>query len=225
MVNEYEMKKHLEEIVDHADFSVKNVLNVHRFKWFKIEFVNKDLRSKSGDYNMKTHTIRVFNIKGMDNTFRLLVMLHELSHHIDWCIRGRTDHQAPFYDVYRNLIYSALDLNKFTVQDVMKLPKRTNDYSKVQKIVREYSQNINDNPQTVLSTIYVFNAFYFRQFLKDRKYRWLNNLKAWSKQMKSDEIAGEWEYLVNDLMISRDNIKVIESNTMILTKQQCPKRT
>lgn len=53
------------------------------YKAFYVEYINKKLKSKHGDYNPKNRHIRVFNLSRTEDQL-VVTSVHELAHHINF---------------------------------------------------------------------------------------------------------------------------------------------
>ena len=56
MSSEFLVKQTLIKIIENAKFDCER----ENYKWFKLNFLNDDRKSFAGDYDMRTHIIRVF---------------------------------------------------------------------------------------------------------------------------------------------------------------------
>ena len=56
MSSEFLVKQTLIKIIENAKFDYVR----ENYKWFKLNFLNDDRKSFAGDYDMRTHIIRVF---------------------------------------------------------------------------------------------------------------------------------------------------------------------
>ena len=108
MSSEFLVKQTLIKIIENAKFDCER----ENYKWFKLNFLNDDRKSFAGDYDMRTHIIRVFVPKTSAKTNANLICttLHEVSHHIDWCNRHTSDHSDAFYEIFQKAYGSPLCL-------------------------------------------------------------------------------------------------------------------
>ena len=130
------LRRHLNEIID--NLGIEDPAVVKAYKSFKLEITNKTYKTKSGDYNLRTQKIRITQTASHNNANEVKTALHELAHHLDYCNRGTSGPGKEFYEQYRRLIYSALDLDKITLDEMREMNRSNSDYSKVQKILNEY---------------------------------------------------------------------------------------
>lgn len=154
MSSEFLVKQTLIKIIENAKFDYEK----ENYKWFKLNFLNDDRKSFAGDYDMRTHIIRVFvpNTSAKTNANLICTTLHEVSHHIDWCNRHTSDHSDAFYEIFQKLLYSALDLNVVSVSDIKNMPRLTTDHNKILKFIKIYSPNPNkDINENYLIQMYI----------------------------------------------------------------------
>lgn len=136
MSSEFLVKQTLIKIIENAKFDCER----ENYKWFHLNFLNDDRKSFAGDYDMRTHIIRVFVPKTSAKTNANLICttLHEVSHHIDWCNRHTSDHSDAFYEIFQKLLYSALDLNVVSVSDIKNMPRLNEIDDKLKKTPLKY---------------------------------------------------------------------------------------
>ena len=81
MSSEFLVKQTLIKIIENAKFDCER----ENYKWFKLNFLNDDRKSFAGDYDMRTHIIRVFVPKTSAKTNANLICttMQEVSHHND----------------------------------------------------------------------------------------------------------------------------------------------
>ena len=131
------LKKLMDDIIDVAFSSNDDISDYtkKRFKWFKLYVLPKESKTSSGRYIIDTHTIEIYNSRlGGDHMAKCC--LHELSHHIDWCLNGTTGHKDPFYAVYAKLIYASLDMGILQLSNFE--DSWSSDSEKVQEIIKGY---------------------------------------------------------------------------------------
>ena len=212
MSGEYLVKQTLIKVIENAKFEHKK----ENYKWFKLNFINDERKSFAGDYNHNTHIIRVFtpNTNTKTNANLICTTLHEVAHHIDWCNRHTSDHSDVFYEIFKQLLYSALDLNVLSVSEINEMPRLTSDHNKILKIVKSYHpilKNVDDNDLI----INVFNCFAEKEKLKENNYHWNGTLKAWYKKINKEDQIAEQDFLKS---LDLRDIKVTDANKIILKK-------
>lgn len=181
MSSEFLVKQTLIKIIENAKFDYEK----ENYKWFKLNFLNDDRKSFAGDYDMRTHIIRVFVPKTSAKTNANLICttLHEVSHHIDWCNRHTSDHSDAFY--------------------------------KILKFIKIYSPNPNKDINENYLIVNVYNCYSEKEKLKENGYFWNGTLKAWYKKIKKEDQIKEQNYLnslnLTDIQFADGN-KIILKN-------------
>lgn len=168
MSSEFLVKQTLIKIIENAKFDYER----ENYKWFKLNFLNDDRKSFAGDYDMRTHIIRVFVPKTSAKTNANLICttLHEVSHHIDWCNRHTSDHSDAFYEIFQKLLFSAMDLNVVSVSDIKNMPRLTTDHNKILKFIKIYSPNPNKDINENYLIVNVYNCYSEKEKLKENEY-------------------------------------------------------
>lgn len=133
------LRRHLDEIIDNLGVEDPDV--VRKYKNFKLEISDKNLRSRNGAYFPKEMKIQITRHSQARNANNVKTALHELAHHLDHCDRNHSAHDKEFYRQYRRLLYSALDLGKISLDEMMEMAHTSSDYNKVMKILNEYVPN------------------------------------------------------------------------------------
>ncbi len=185
---EYKLKNLLNSIIDVA-FADRPENDLKRFKWFKLYVTGKEVSSTSGTYNVKTHTINLYNLS-LGEKHLAKCALHELSHHIDWCLNGCTGHRKPFYGVYKTLIYASLNMNILKKEDFY--DNWSSDGNKVRKIVEEYVPRSVEYKKDETPVVKIFNSFNIKDIIRERGYHWNNLEKVWEKNIEDIEAEKLW---------------------------------
>jgi hypothetical protein len=111
--------------------------------------------------------------------------LHELSHHIDWCLNGTTGHKDPFYAVYAMLIYAALDMGilfKETFDDPW-----SRDQERVKEIIENYCPHEVDYKISNIAVVKVHNSYSIKNQLKENGYKWNSIESVWEKETEDEQ--------------------------------------
>ena len=109
------------------------------FLQFDIVFRRDQLESRFGQYDLIKHEIEISNPHpDLVNNWKTLI--HELSHHIDWCQRGFSNHDENFYRVYKKLLWAAMDLQWFPPELLANATPNSGDHSKMIQIIRGYKK-------------------------------------------------------------------------------------
>jgi len=172
------IKKILDDIIDVAYPDSGN-----RFKRYKLYLNTEEKDNYSGVYFLKDQRIEIYNMSlGARHVAKCC--LHELSHHIDYCLHGTTGHQKPFYEAYQKLIYASLNmgiLNKGDFDDFW-----SQDKNKVKRIVAAYKPEPVDYKLPEQRMLKVRNCFDKKESLKQLGYRWNKLEQVWEKEVKKD---------------------------------------
>lgn len=183
------IKKLLNDIIDVA-YAGESAELRRRYKHFRLSILDSSLKSKNGDYNPKTGTIRVFN-PYRDGRMIAKSCLHELAHHIDYVRRGESDHQDPFYEEYAKLIYAALNMKILDLKDCDDLNDRSSDSKKVGKILAAWEPAYVDYRFGDRSIVKVKNCYKQKDALKERGFNWNSIENAWEKELPSEDLEEE----------------------------------
>lgn len=196
-----QVKKILNDIVEVA---YAGNPKLEQYKRFYVEISKKNLKSKHGHYIASQHKIVIFNTYRDDEAI-ICTTIHELAHHVDYINRGHTDHQGPFYKVYAELIYSALDMGVISETKFRETEKDASDSNKIRKIMDDYhSKEIGYKVgQYIIS---VQGGYEVKETLKATGYRFNGNGKSWDKEVAGQELEEQIksldelgvDYLVRD---------------------------
>ena len=219
MAYNYVLKNHLDEIIRNA---YHDDPNVDRYTWFKLNVIDKKLKTKSGDYSTKTHVINVYDIKAKEAN-NIATLLHEVAHHVDWVQNGKTGHQQPFYDAFRRLMYSALDLNKIAVEDMLSLEHRNVDHNKILKMLNEYRQSdVNIETDDSLTIRISFDPIIEK--LKENGYHYNSLNYSWDKKIERNNESDEHDFLIS-IGLNDELVTSSDSNTLSFQKKSFNKNT
>ena len=188
-------------LCDIIDVAYKDNPNIQRYKKFYIEMVNKNRKGKHGDYLLDKHYIHIFNLY-RDDAAIIATTIHELAHHVDNINRGTTNHDKEFYEVFKVLLHTALDMNIFQIDDFLNANKDAADSNKIAKMILYY-QPKNIGYKENLSKIIVKNCFDIKDKLKENQYKYNSINKTWEKEIDKSNIEQEKKWL-NQLNASFD---------------------
>ena len=205
------LRRHLDEIIENLDFDDYDLKK--KYKNYKLEISDKHLSSRNGCYFARTMTIQITRSSEEKNANNVKTTLHELAHHLDYINRGRTGHGKEFYEQYRKLIYSALDLNKITLTEMMEMTYNSTDYKKVMKILQEYERK---PPRIELDEELIYEINVPGLGRKDSRmathgYTYNQRRKTWFRQVGADTLNFEKRFL-ESLGISEFDIR--DANTI-----------
>ena len=188
-----QIKHLLNSIVDNAYSGSKKIED---YKKFYVTMIDKDYKSKHGDYERKTHKIRVFNLYRDDNLI-IVTTIHELAHHIDTVNRSMSNHDDQFYKVYKTLLYTSLDMGIFSKEEFKKAVSDSSDRNKVVKMIAGYKPHDIGFKKGIKKVI-CHNAYYERNTLKDRGFTYNSVNRTWEKEVPEEELE-EITEMIEDL--------------------------
>jgi len=167
-----------------------------RIRPFFLQIVPKESRSAHGNYNRKNHTLRIFNLSRR-TSYIAATAIHELAHHCDCCLRGKTGHDAGFYEVYRNLMTTAVRLKIVDYEDACKESSVTMKESSAREFAASMSAGLPADPDLgrTRHLIRVRDAFAIKDDLKDREYRWSEAEMCWCREVEAHQVEEETEFI------------------------------
>lgn len=176
--------QYLHDIIDQA-YADESEEQRAKYKKFRLYLLRDEKARSSGDYNMQTHTIRIYNMS-LGTSHIAKCCLHELSHHIDTIQHGRSGHQEPFYKAYTKLMYAALDMGILKPEDF------TNDHwssdgNKVRKIVEHYVPRPIKYKPNFATICRVSGGYEQRAFLRKNGYTWNAIEQYWEKEIEDEQ--------------------------------------
>lgn len=177
-----------------------------KYRKFYLICSPKQVKSYAGQYNMKERSI---TIVGLTRNPKHIVVttIHELAHHIDNCNRGNTDHSSLFYEEYKKMLHTALNMRVFAPEDAECI-KDVTDGKKVAKMIAEWQPAYIPYRDEEM-TVRVYNCFEQRNTLKERGYKWQAADKSWEKSISKETLETELEYLKS--IVDEENIKINDS--------------
>lgn len=183
--------KVLDDIIDVAFTDYEDTKRKERFHWFRLNILTKENKTTNGCYHPDTHTVDVYNAS---HNHLAKTALHEVAHHIDYCMHGSSGHQEPFYEIYEKLIWASLDMGILTKDDFKNL--YSSDRNKVAAIIDRYKPHpVEYQKDEEVSVMRVTNCFEIRKILKEHGYKWNNMEQTWDFVTKTPD--EEEEYLQN----------------------------
>lgn len=156
------------------------------YKAFYVEYIDKEFKSKHGDYNTKNKHIRIFNLSRTEDQL-VVTSIHELAHHINFVNDTShlfEPHGQEFYKVYKKLLFTALDMGLFNKWQFINATADASDSRKVKRMLGEYRPHpINYKQDAKL--IQVFHAYEIRKNLRKHGYKYNSVLKSWEKETEN----------------------------------------
>lgn len=212
----YELKKMLNDIVDVAYGDSVSKARLGQFKRFSIFCTEAQMDSKLGDcwHNKDdSSSIRLLKLGRERYQDSLITALHEVAHHVDYSIRGRSGHDSEFYHVHKVLLFAAFDMGILTVDDVVHSESTARNRNKLAHMMKDYVAKPVDYKKNVVQ-VFVYNCFNLKGRLKAQGYHWNGLESAWHKEVNRDELHNEREFL-SSLGIPDADVKVLESAAVI----------
>lgn len=153
------------------------------YKAFYVEYIDKEFKSKHGDYNTKNKHIRIFNLFRTEDQL-VVTSIHELAHHINFVndtSHSFEPHGQEFYKVYKKLLFTALDMGLFNKWQFINATADASDSRKVKRMLEEYRPYPIDYKKD-MKLIQVFRAYEIRKNLQKHGYKYNSVLKSWEKE-------------------------------------------
>lgn len=153
------------------------------YKAFYVEYIDKEFKSKHGDYNTKNKHIRIFNLSRTEDQL-VVTSIHELAHHINFVndtSHSFEPHGQEFYKVYKKLLFTALDMGLFNKWQFINATADAGDSRKVKRMLEEYRPHPIDYKKD-MKLIQVFRAYESRKNLQKHGYKYNSVLKSWEKE-------------------------------------------
>lgn len=153
------------------------------YKAFYVEYIDKEFKSKHGDYNTKNKHIRIFNLSRTEDQLAV-TSIHELAHHINFVndtSHSFEPHGQEFYKVYKKLLFTALDMGLFNKWQFINATADAGDSRKVKRMLEEYRPHPIDYKKD-MKLIQVFRAYEIRKNLQKHGYKYNSVLKSWEKE-------------------------------------------
>ena len=183
------------------------------YKAFYVEYIDKEFKSKHGDYNTKNKHIRIFNLSRTEDQL-VVTSIHELAHHINFVndtSHSFEPHGQEFYKVYKKLLFTALDMVLFNKWQFINATADASDSRKVKRMLEEYRPHPINYKQDV-KLIQVFYAYEIRKNLQKHGYKYNSVLKSWEKE--TENLLDETAFL--DSMEA--DYKVVDARSVSLKK-------
>lgn len=196
------------DIIDNAYSSSEYPNN--KFKKFYLDIISKEMKSIHGRYFEQTKKIEVFNLSRPSGHI-ISTTIHEVSHHIDYCLRSSTDHKQTFYEVMHKMLTTAIGMGIITINDIL----TANDSKDKERLIKYFgdieSWEIKkiDYKQNVV-TFKISKCFAIKDILKSRGYRYSAAEQCWVKDIDKKDQESEKVFL--QAKIDTNNIKIVEGS-------------
>jgi hypothetical protein len=217
MTNNIEIKKILEDVIIYT-YKDKVPLNIYeKLMRFQIHLDNKILNSYHGIYKYTGHSITIVNLY-RSSTQIICTTIHELSHHVDYILRSKSDHSKEFYNVFAQLLYTSLNMGLFSKEDALKMQTDASDSQKIKKIVDKYiPQPISYKKEE--KKIIVYNGYTIKKILKEYGFFFNSLTTNWEKNIPVNqlpELKIKLEKLSCDFDIVDSGTLNVEANGILL---------
>jgi hypothetical protein len=198
-----EIHKMLETLAEKA-FPDKKILK------FFIQVCTQESQSRHGDYSSMHRVIRIFNLS-RKTEFILKTTIHELAHHCEYCIYGKTAHTKQFYSVYKALLETAVKMGIIDYEEVRKV----NDSNDIKTLESHFGKinvayNPKEDPKRNKYIVKVFDSFKIKHLLSKRDYTYNSIEQVWQKEINRGEMQVEKDFLYK--IIEKKNVKVTGAN-------------
>lgn len=184
------LKRVFEDVLDNT---YPDSDKLESYKKVYVETIDENKKSFHGDYNHVTHKIRIFNLYRSDASL-VATSIHELTHHVDYCNRGKTDHSKEFYKVFEELLNTALNMGLFTAEEFLESNRDASDSNKIAAMIDRYAPEKIEY-KTDMVTISVKGGYEKKDKLKENGYSWNSALKSWEKDVSSKDVDTEQMFL------------------------------
>lgn len=183
----------------------------NRFTKFFIKIQTKELKTIHGRYFRNTREIEIFNMS-RPNGHIVMTTLHEVAHHIDYEIRGSSDHSKTFYIVLKQLLVTAIGMGVLNQNDLL----TKHDSADLERLIRHFGDiNEWDIPFVLYKsedfTIRVRQSYSIKDLLKARGYHYSKLHQAWEKTFTAG-LEDELIYLRG--IIQEEHIEVSSSKEL-----------
>lgn len=189
-----------------------------QLKRFTIQCSEVDMRTKLGDCrwnaNDKTSRIRIHALGSEGFREILITTMHEVSHHIDFSIRGSSGHDKPFYIAHKKLLFAAMDMGIITKDDVIHSASHAQNRNKLAGMMSEYvPQPVQYKQKKVL--VCAYNAFSVKDDLKRRGYTWNSVDETWTKEIDIKDLHSEKAELTQ-LGLADTDIRTVHGGAVVV---------
>lgn len=209
-MSSYTIYKTLCDVVDQAYPSESYPDN--KFKKFFIDIKVKEMQSFHGRYYPDKRKIEIFNLS-RPNGHIIATTLHEVAHHIDYCMRKKSDHSKMFYEILKHLLITAIGMGVMSIEDILSKDDSA-DKTRLERhfgSIEEWDISAVDYKQDSYF-IKVYQSFSIKEKLKNRGYKYSSLDQAWVKEMSVSEAEEEKQVVTQ--WIEEKNIQIEQANTI-----------
>ena len=189
----YQLKQMLNDLVE---YTFKDDPRLKAYKAFTIETLDKNFKSRLGDYDQTTRHIRITNIYRDENKL-IITAVHELAHHVNFMQGNEDAHGKGFYANYEKLLHGALDMKLITKSEWMTTFSQLHDAvdeNKVNKMIERYKPKDAEYKKG-RKKITVYDAFDIKDELKAQGFSYNKIVKGWDIETDEEKVKNFQMYL------------------------------
>lgn len=184
----------------------------NKFENFFLDIRPKEMKTIHGRYYIETKKIEIFNLSRPSEHI-VTTAIHEVAHHIDYCLRSETDHTKEFYIVMYELLISALGMKIVSKEDIL---SESDSYDK-NRLIRYFGnieewEVVNIPYKEEMMAIKVKNGFNIKDDLRENGYSFSGIEKVWIKELDKEDLGQEKEWL--NKLIDLDNVEMDKGNKL-----------
>lgn len=168
-----------------------------KFIPYKLNIESKENKTKHGHWTYhktnNTFEIHIYNLSRKTQHI-ISTTIHELAHHVDYCIRQKSGHDKVFYFVLKKLLEKAHELEYINL-DGARNKIDSGDLEKIQKLYgfKYEKREIKEDENYIIKV----SNFDLKEKLKENKYLYSPTEKQWLKEITPEEINKEKDFLSN----------------------------
>jgi len=180
-MDEYHMSKILRDI---AQKTYKN----EKIPPFRLEIHVEERKTFHGDYFCPTSTIRIFNMSRPSDHI-ISTTIHELAHHVDFSINGSIGHNKRFYEIFRNLMETAIKCG-YINYEVARQKCDSSDIMMMEKYFGPVKASYDEAYDTHKDEriIRVSKSYNIKDFLSSNGFHYNGVEKLWEKDVNKNDV-------------------------------------
>lgn len=163
--------------------------------------------SRHGDYSPLNKKIRIFNLSEKPE-YIISTTIHELAHHCEFCIYKSTAHKRRFYEVFRALLITAIQMGYVTYETI-RTQETANDIATLERYFGRINVKYDESKDISKDKfiIKVINSYSIKSILQKRDYTYDGVEQSWITEIDGENnLEQEKEYLYS--IIDKKNVKV-----------------
>lgn len=181
-----------------------------KIKPFNLEIFVEERKTFHGDYYPATATIRIFNMsRPIDHI--ISTTIHELAHHVDFCLNNSSGHNKRFYGIFRKLMETAIKCG-YIDYNIARSKTDSDDILKMEKyygpITVRYEESMNTHKDVRI--IKVANSYHIKDILSSMGFKFNGIEKVWQKETTPEEA----ESLKKEIDDGKCQITICDFNKM-----------